>query len=105
MAAESMKTASLVVRSDRPSVAQAASESLMPTITRPKGPRRRARTPMENIANATARKMVNDLGEVMWSPKSDGFGTATEPLKPKMADHGNRALSHSVANAMVSNAR
>ena len=38
MAAESMKTPSLVVRSERPSVAQAASESFMPTSTRPKGP-------------------------------------------------------------------
>src|SRR6185437_2685305 len=105
MPAESMKTASLVVRSDRPRVAQAASESLMPTMTRPNGPRRRASTPMDMRANTTARKMVNDLGEVMWSPKIEGFGTDTEPLNPKMADHGNRALSHSVANAMVKRAR
>ena len=29
----------------------------------------------------------------------------TEPLKPKMADHGKMALSHSVAKAIVSRAR
>src|SRR5580704_4112158 len=105
MAAERVKTTSLVVVSDKPSVAQAASESLAATRTRPKGPRRRARMAMENRAKTTARKMVKALGEATLRPKSTGLGTATEPLKPKMADHGKMVLSMRVAKAMVARAR
>src|ERR1700683_280442 len=101
MAADRTKTISLVMVTDWPRVAQAASESLAATSTRPKGPRRRARMPMENRAKTTARKMVKALGEVTLRPKSTGWGTATEPLKPKMADHGKMVLSMRVAEDMV----
>ena len=105
MAAERVKTISLVVVSESPRVAQAASESFMPTSTRPNGPRRRARMPMEKRAKTTARKTVKALSELTCSPKRSGRWMATEPLNPKTADHGKNALSMRVAKAMVARAR
>ena len=86
-------------------MAQAASESFIATSTRPNGPRRRARMAMENRAKTTARKTVKALSEVTLRPKRSGLWMATEPLKPKMADHGKNALSMRVAKAMVARAR
>ena len=86
-------------------MAQAASESFTATRTRPNGPRRRARMATENSANTTAKKMVKDLGELVLSPNNDGLAMATEPLKPKMADQGKKALSMALAKAMVARAR
>src|SRR5271156_5522654 len=97
MAAERVNTASLVVVSDRPRVAQAASESLAATRTRPKGPRRRARRAMEKRAKTTPKKMVNALSELTFSPKRAGRWMGTEPSKPKTADHGKKALSMRLA--------
>ena len=66
----------------------------MATSTRPKGPRRRARMPMEKRAKTTARKMVKALGELDVQAEEVGLGDGDRAVEAEDGRPGEEHVVH-----------